>query len=115
MIANWAIAVLQYYLLMLAFFPHARVLWAAFSLGVLALGIAAPSSPGAFGILELSMVGTLSLFGIDPSISLALALTAHLTNYFLTGVIGVYALAREGQTLAGLYQRVRRLSQEGNS
>jgi uncharacterized protein (TIRG00374 family) len=59
-IANWLVAIAQYYLLMLAFFPHAKLLWAAFALGVAALGIAAPSSPGALGVLELSIVGALA-------------------------------------------------------
>lgn len=112
MLTNWGIAVLQYTLLMLAFFPQAKLLWAAFSLGVISLGIAAPSSPGALGILELTMVGALSLFGLDASTSLALAVTAHLTNYLLTGAIGTYALARDGQSLAGLFQRTRQVSQE---
>ncbi len=112
MVANWAIAGLQYTILMLAFFPQAKILWAAFSLGVASLGIAAPSSPGALGILELSMIGALSLFSLDASTALALAVTAHLTNYLLTGVIGSYALARDGQTLPDLFQRVRHIAQE---
>ena len=109
---NWSIAVLQYTLLMLAFFPQARLLWAAFSLGVVSLGIAAPSSPGALGIMELSLVGALSLFKLDASTSLAFAITAHLTNYILTGIIGSFALARDGQSLSGLFQRAKQLSQQ---
>lgn len=109
---NWSIAVLQYTLLMLAFFPQARFLWAAFSLGVVSLGIAAPSSPGALGIMELSLVGALSLFKLDASTSLAFAITAHLTNYILTGIIGSFALARDGQSLSGLFRRAKQLSQQ---
>ncbi len=107
MVLDWGIALLQYYLLLLAFFPNAELLWAAFSLAVGALGIAAPSSPGAVGVLELSLVGALALFGLDPSISLAFALVVHLFNYLINGLIGAYGLAQDGQSLAGLYRRIR--------
>jgi hypothetical protein len=109
-VLDWGIAVVQYYILTLAFFPHAQPLWAAFSLGVVALGIAAPSSPGAVGVMELSLVGALSAFGLDASTSLALALTAHLGNYLLTGILGAYGLSQDGETLSSLYLRARHIS-----
>jgi hypothetical protein len=61
-------------------------------------------------VLEAAMVGALSLFGLDLSTSLAAALMAHLTQYLVTGVIGIYALARDGLTLTGLYKDVRDIS-----
>lgn len=106
---NWVIAVIQYYCLMLAFFPDARLLWAGFSLAVTALGIAVPSSPGAVGVWELTAVAALSLFGLDPSTALAYAITAHLFNFLVTGLIGSYGFTQEGETLTGLYNRIRRL------
>lgn len=109
---NWILAVGQYYLLMLAFFPQARFLWAAFSLGVVSLGIAAPSSPGAVGVLELSLVGALAVFKLDPSTALAFALVMHAIQYVLTGAIGAYALARDGDSLTSIYNRVRTLRRE---
>lgn len=112
MTLNWVIAFAQYFMLVLAFFPQAKPLFAAFSLGVVSLGIAIPSSPGAVGIMELSMVGALSIFKLDASIALALALTAHLTNYLLTGLIGAYGFARDGQKITDLYDRARKFSQE---
>lgn len=110
---DWLIAIFQYYLLLLAFLPDAKFLWAAFSLGVAALGIAAPSSPGALGVLEISIIGALALFKVDPSVALAFALTAHLFNYVVNGAIGAYALARDGESLGGLYRQVRRISSRG--
>ena len=107
---DWLIGIVQYYLLLLAFFPTAKLLWAMFALGVLALGIAVPSSPGSVGVLEAAMVGALSSFGLDLSTSLAAALMAHLTQYLVTGVIGIYALARDGLTLTGLYKDVQDIS-----
>lgn len=112
MALNWGIAVLQFYTLVLAFFPRGELVWAVFTLGVLALGIAVPSSPGAIGVQELAMVAALAAFGLDTSVALAAALTAHLTNYLVTGVLGSYALLKDGETLSGLYRRLRRISIE---
>ncbi len=107
---NWGIALLQFFVLMRGYLPQAQPLWAAFALAVMALGVAAPSSPGAVGVLEASVVGALMVFGLDKSVALAVALTAHLSNYLITGLFGVYALARDGQSLAGLYRDVRKIS-----
>jgi hypothetical protein len=109
MLLNWGIAILQYSLIMAAYFPSPKPLWALFSLGVAALGVAAPSSPGAVGVMELSIVGSLSVFGLDPSTALAYAFTMHAIQYLLTGVIGGYALFRDGESLAGMYTRLRGL------
>jgi uncharacterized protein (TIRG00374 family) len=110
MALNWIVAVVQYYVLLMGYFPDPKLLWAIFSLGVMALGIAVPSSPGAVGVLELSLVGALSVFGLNPSTSLAVAITAHLTNYLFTGVIGAYALFRDGLSLSDLYRGARGLA-----
>jgi hypothetical protein len=115
MLVNWLVAGGQYFVFLRAFSPDARPLWALFSLGVSSLGIAAPSSPGAVGVLEISLVGSLALFGVNPSISLAFALTMHLCQYLITGVIGVYALVKDGESLASLYLRTRNLPSGGES
>jgi uncharacterized protein (TIRG00374 family) len=111
---NWLIALGQYYLIMLAFIPHANFLWAAFTLSASALGIAAPSSPGAVGVYELVVVGALSLFGIQAATALAFALTAHLSQYLLVGVLGTIGLAKDGESLIGVYSRVRRIPNQGS-
>lgn len=106
---NWVVAIFQYYTFLRAFFPETQVLWAAFSLGAMALGVAAPSSPGSVGVLEATIVFSLSVFNLDQSRALAMALTAHLSNYLITGILGAYALAQDGETLTGLYQQLRRI------
>lgn len=112
---NWLIVVVQYYLLMRAFIPNSQWLWAAFTLSAAALGVAAPSSPGAVGVYELVVVGALALFGIPAATALAFALAAHLSQYLLVGVFGTIGLARDGESLIGLYGRVRRMTQSSES
>ncbi|MGE5221404.1 MAG: lysylphosphatidylglycerol synthase transmembrane domain-containing protein [Omnitrophica WOR_2 bacterium] len=104
---DWILGILQYYVLLKAFFPQATVLISVFCLGASSMGIAAPSSPGAVGVFELTIVAALSLFKFDASVSLAFAFVAHILNYLFTGIIGAYALTREGETLSGIYKSAR--------
>jgi hypothetical protein len=108
---NWLLGILQYVLMMNAFIPSARFIWGAFTLGVAALGVAAPSSPGSVGVYEGAVVAALAIFNQDVSVALAFAITNHLVQIVLTGIFGVIALSREGETLLSLYQRLRRLAE----
>ncbi|PWH20497.1 MAG: hypothetical protein DDG59_00030 [Anaerolineae bacterium] len=106
-ILNWGVGILQYHLYIRAFFPQAQWLWSVFSLGVISLGLAAPSSPGSVGVAEMASVGALSAFGLNPSTALAFAVTAHLIQVLITGVIGALALAQDGESLLDLYRQAR--------
>ena len=112
---NWAAAILQYYLFLRAFFPHPSLLWALFVLGVGSLGIAAPSSPGALGVFEAALVGALAVFKVDASSAAAYAVTTHAIGYVITGLIGGYALYRDGESLSSLYARLRKLKSGGGT
>jgi conserved hypothetical protein len=103
---NWAIALVAYYLIILAFFPQAQPVWALFILGAAAFGGAIPALPGGVGTFEGAVSGALILFTGDQSTSLAVALTARLYNYLNSGVIGGIGLFREGQSLSGIYREL---------
>ena len=107
MTLNWAIAIAEFWLLLLAFFPQARLLWSLFGLGAVAFGNAIPSLPGAVGTYEAALGGALTLLSGDQSTALAAALTAHLIGYLINGVLGTYALSREGETLMGVYRQLQ--------
>jgi len=108
MIIDWAISILQFYLLLVAFFPFPQPIWALFGLGAAAFGNAVPSMPGAIGIYDAALAGALTVVSGDPTTSLAATLVAHVFNYVVTGIIGAYALATEGETLMGVYRQLRR-------
>ncbi|MCS6908337.1 MAG: flippase-like domain-containing protein [Anaerolineales bacterium] len=114
-ILNWGVGILQYHLYIQAFFPQAQALWSVFSLGVISLGLAAPSSPASLGVAEMAAVGSLSAFGLNPSTALAFAVTAHLVQVLLTGVIGAFALAQDGESLFDLYRQARRMQKDGQA
>ena len=107
MILNWAISIVQFYLVLLAFFPHPQPVWALFGLGAAAFGNAVPSMPGAIGTYEAALAGALTLVSKDAATSLAMALTGHILSYISTGVIGVIALSMEGETLMSIYHQLR--------
>jgi hypothetical protein len=107
MIIDWAISILQVYLLLVAFFPHPQPVWALFGLGAAAFGNAVPSMPGAIGTYDAALAGALTIVSGDPTTSLAATLVTHVFNYIVTGIIGAYALATEGETLMGVYRQLR--------
>ncbi|HET7143965.1 MAG TPA: lysylphosphatidylglycerol synthase transmembrane domain-containing protein [Anaerolineales bacterium] len=113
MTLNWAIALLAYYLMILAFFPQAQWLWGVFGLGMAAFGGAIPSAPGAVGTFEGAVVFALTRFTPDESTALAAALTMRMYNYLNSGIIGGLGLLSEGQTLSGIYQQLRNFREKG--
>ncbi len=108
-IFNWALAIVQYSLIILAFFPQATLIWGMFGLGAAAFGNAIPSLPGAIGTLEAAVGGSLELLSGDLSTALAVALIVRLFNYLFTGTIGIYGFNTEGNTFSGIYQKLMRL------
>ena len=107
MALNWAMSIGQFFLLLLAFYPQARLLWSLFGLGAVAFGNAIPSLPGAVGTYEGALSGALTILSGDQSTALAVALTAHITSVLVTTVLGAYALSLEGETLMGVYRQLR--------
>ena len=108
MIINWLIAIIQFYLLVRAFFPQANLLWAMFSLGVAGFGGAIPSLPGAIGTLDAAVGGAIVLLAQNIDTAAAFVVVMRLINYLVTGIPALFALSTEGQTLSGLYQDVTR-------
>lgn len=108
---NWLMAIAQFTLIILAFFPQATLIWGMFGLGAAAFGNAVPSLPGAIGTLEAAIGGALNLLSGDMSTALAVALVVRLFNYTFTGIVGIYGFNTEGETLAGIYQKIRELRQ----
>jgi len=105
--ASWGMAILSHYLIMLAFISEATLLWMVFAISVAMIGVALPSSPGFIGVYEAAYVGALSVFGVSYESALAFALVDHVYYIGLTGIVGAYALFREGLSLSQVAQRVQ--------
>jgi uncharacterized protein (TIRG00374 family) len=115
MAINWGMALLSYYLIIVAFFPQAQLTWGMFGLGAAAFGGAVPSLPGAVGTFEGAFGGAITLLTGDRSGSLAVALTSRFFNYLTSIVLGGYALSREGQTLSGIYRQLVKFRSKGET
>ncbi|HSJ87902.1 MAG TPA: lysylphosphatidylglycerol synthase transmembrane domain-containing protein [Anaerolineales bacterium] len=116
MTLNWVVAIFSYYLIIRAFFPQAQIVWGMFGLGAAAFGGAIPSLPGAVGTFEGAFGGAVTLLAGagSESTALAVALTGRLYNYINSGVIGGIGLMREGQTLAGVYEQLKKFRSAKN-
>jgi len=112
---NWAMAILNYFVIIKAFFPQALWTWGMFGLGAAAFGGAVPSLPGAVGTFEGAFGGALTLLSGDQSTSLAVALTSRFFNYLTSIVLGGYGLSREGETLSGIYQQLVKFTSKGEA
>ncbi len=104
MFLSWAIALIYQYLLLRAFIPDAKLIWAVFALGAVALGVSIPSSPGNIGLYEASMTLALSAFGVDQSVAFSYALTSHFLSLGVTTLFGSFGLVREGFGLRDVWQ-----------
>jgi len=104
---SWFFGAIEIHLLILSFGAPAPFWWTGFALGVVSLGIAVPSAPASLGVYEAAMVGALTVLGVSTAQALAIAILAHLIHITSTGLIGGIALFRDGQTLTGVYRRLR--------
>jgi len=110
MTVNWGIAIVSYYLIIRAFFPEAQLVWGMFGLGGAAFGGAIPALPGGVGTFEGAFGGAVALAAGpgSESTALAVALVGRFYNYLNSGVIGGIGLFREGQTLSGVYEQLKK-------
>ncbi len=63
---------------------------------LLAFGVAAPSSPGYFGIFEVVAAAALGLFGIPTALGVAYGITFHITTFIPITLLGLFSLVRTG-------------------
>lgn len=113
MTLNWVLGIVNYYLIIRAFFPQTQLTWAMFGLGAAAFGGAVPSLPGAVGTFEGAFGGALTLLTGDQSTSLAVALVSRFLNYLTSFAIGGFALAREGESLSAIYRELVNFRSKG--
>jgi hypothetical protein len=113
MLSTWFFGAANYYVLLLGF-VKSTPLWASiFSMGAVSLGIALPSAPASLGVFEGTMVAalaviptgvnTVGMIGIDSGTALAYAVLLHFLHIIFSGVIGMLAFTRDGESLMSVY------------
>lgn len=110
---SWFVAMSTYWYFLLPINPDAPFWWGVFTDAVLAMGIAIPSAPAALGTFEASIVGALTILGIDQTAALAYAITLHFIQFITTGILGVTALLRQGKSVGNFFRDIqaRRVNQ----
>jgi len=112
----WLLAIANQYALLLGFLPDAEVLYSSFALGISSFGGAIPSAPSALGVYHGAVVVALGVVGVASGIALAFAATHHAMHFIYSGLIGMYAFSREGESLMGIYEKLtnRKNKEENN-
>jgi hypothetical protein len=64
--------------------------------------VAAPSTPGYVGVLELAVVAGLGLYGVPKDAAFAAAAAYHVTTFIPVILLGAWSLARTGLSLGEL-------------
>ena len=62
--------------------------------GIVAFGVAIPSSPGYVGVFEATVKVSLALYGIDAARGVPYALGYHVTTFIPITVLGIWSLSR---------------------
>ena len=75
--------------------------------GILAFGVAIPSSPGFFGVFEGATRAALVLYGVPASLAVSLAIGYHIAGFIPITVLGLWSLWNAGLHLHDLKRDAR--------
>jgi uncharacterized protein (TIRG00374 family) len=101
--ALWFTNGVAFYVAFQAFDIPVDMAGALLVLGVLALGVAAPSAPGFVGVFEAAILLVLGrLYGVTDDVAVAYALTFHAITFLPITLLGLWSVARTGLGLRGL-------------
>jgi glycosyltransferase 2 family protein len=95
-IALWLLNALSFYIAFAAFGIQVGFAGALLVQSLLTFGIAAPSTPGYFGIFELVVAAALALFSVPADVGVAYGITYHITTFIPITLLGLWSLARTG-------------------
>jgi uncharacterized protein (TIRG00374 family) len=95
-LVHWLGGAASFYIAFAAFGIPVGFAGALLLQSLLAFGIAAPSTPGYFGIFELVVAAVLALFSVPADVSVAYGITYHITTFAPITLLGLWSLARTG-------------------
>jgi len=76
------------------------------TIGISALGAAIPSTPGYFGVIQLSFWVSLQMFGVEKADAFASSIYFHLSQYIPVTLVGLYYVSRTGLKLKQIKEKV---------
>ena len=99
---HWLLNALAFWIAFVAVGIRAPFGMALFTQGIIAIGVAIPSSPGFFGVFETAGKFALGMYGISQTAALTWAMGFHLLSFIPITLIGAYYFARAGLTFSEL-------------
>jgi glycosyltransferase 2 family protein len=95
-LVHWLVNGLAFWLAFKAVGIDAPFSAANFLQGIIAIGVALPSSPGFFGFFEAAAVVGLAVYGVPRGEAVSWAIGFHILSFIPITVIGLYYFARLG-------------------
>ncbi|NIM48465.1 MAG: flippase-like domain-containing protein [Gemmatimonadales bacterium] len=92
--AVWIIAAASFWLAFQAFDIRVPLSAALLLQGLIAMGVAIPSSPGFFGPFEAVIRVSLALYGVDAGRAVSYAVGYHLATFLPITLLGIWSLSR---------------------
>ncbi|MEW6040007.1 MAG: lysylphosphatidylglycerol synthase transmembrane domain-containing protein [Elusimicrobiota bacterium] len=102
----WSVYALSAYFLMLSVNLNRGYFGGMLVLGITAIGVAIPSSPGYIGTWEFFCILALRILKIKKSMALSFAILYHLMSYIPVTLIGAVVLFKSGISFAKLEESV---------
>lgn len=113
MVISWILNIGYFYVVLRGFPFESQFLWAVFTVALLSIGVAIPSSPAYVGVYHATVILALKEFDVVYADALAYAVITHGLYVTITVFIGIFALVRDGQSLGHIYQQIRGVSKSG--
>ncbi len=98
----WSVNALSFYVAFRAFGIEVDLMGAFVLQGILAFGIAIPSSPGYVGLFETAVVLGLALFGVPKDLAFTYGATYHVATFIPITLLGAWSVMRTSIGLRSL-------------
>jgi uncharacterized protein (TIRG00374 family) len=106
-VIHWLTHALALYLGFRAVGIDAPLSAALFLQGIIAIGVAVPSSPGFFGVFEAAATVGLDVYGVPKDLAVSWALGYHLLSFIPITVMGAVYFVRVGLSVRDVTQAQR--------
>ena len=106
-LAQWVVNAVMIYVSLWAFGIDQPPAVAAVVVGVVALGVTVPSTPGFFGVIQLCFLATLGPLGVSEADAFSASIYYHFTQYVPVTLTGLFFLNRIGLRLGELQTAAR--------
>jgi glycosyltransferase 2 family protein len=105
-LAQWLLNGILIHLSLMAFGIHVSPLVSGIVLGVVAIGVTVPSSPGYFGVIQLCFMTVLELFTENSAAVFSASVYFHLSQYIPVTLVGLYYFSTTGLKMEELEQKL---------